>query len=153
MFQTAVGRFSHDNTDILLYEAFMRSSVLSSAPALWFPLIGTLQLHGLWACPILLFTATLWIFLSFPLSCSSAALWPTAEWHRGDSHPGWNTAHHSHVTAHTLWQPSLTPHSSKLTRRPKWTSCARRHCFQGNKEISHALMSQSLSNYGHLHRM
>lgn len=100
-----VTKFLHDNTGTFIYKAFMRRSVKQCSsftiPINWYFTIT-------WAVSVSHFpiSTTVWIFLSFLLSCSSEARWPTAEWHGGDSHLGWDITHHSHVTAHTLWQIS-----------------------------------------------
>lgn len=141
--KTGVTRFSHDDTDILLYKAFMRSSVLSSAPALLFPLIGTLQLHGLWACPILLFQ---WLCGFFSVFFWAAAQRPA------DPQPSdteeiviWDETPLITLASQPTHIDKLRLHiAQSIARWPKRTSCDRRHGYQGNKEISHVLMSRAV---------
>lgn len=69
MFKIGVTRFSHDDTDILLYKAFMRNSVLSSAPALLFPINRYFTIT--WAVSVSHFT------ISVTVGFFSVSFWAT----------------------------------------------------------------------------
>ena len=127
MFKIGVARFSHDDTDILLYKAFMRSSVLSSTRASLFPLICALQLHGLWACPILLFQRLCGFFFFFSVFLPGAAAHRPADPQLSDTEEIviWAetplitlTSQPPHAHTHTD-EPPPTPHGSKKKKQKK----------------------------------